>query len=193
VRDGHTLTLELRGLRRRAAVRMMAATGGSIAGLARTIEFVAICAGWVLLPVWPVVAAAVAGDPRYLRRYPRTLVQTMRHIRATWRGRAISRMLVQRLTPPGLRVRERIIGSCTHCGNCCLDRSCLFLAYDAQGQSRCRIYGGRVWKRLTCGRYPVDGEEIALYRCPSFTAERETPTSGRRIVPIVRANDRRAR
>ena len=187
MRDGDTLTLELRGLRERAAVRVRAATGGSIVGVARAIEFVVVLTGWLVLPVWPLVATAVARDSSYVRRYLSTLIRMTAHIRATWRGRAVSRMVAQRLMPPALRIPERISGHCTHCGNCCLDRSCVFLTFDEQGGSRCRIYGGKVWNWLTCGQYPVDGAEIALYRCPSFTALRDSEADRRRVVPIAAA------
>ena len=187
MRDGNTLTLELRGLRERTAVRVKAATGGSIVGVARAIEGVVVVAGWLALPVWPLVATVVARDSSYVRHYLSTVIRMTAHIRATWRGRAVSRMVAQRLTPPALRVPERISGHCTHCGNCCLDRSCVFLTFDEQGRSRCRIYGGTVWNRLTCGQYPVDGTEIALYRCPSFTALRDSEADRRRVVPIAAA------
>jgi hypothetical protein len=188
MRESTTLTLEQRGLRRRlarlrprAAARAQVAAAKVIVGIAYAVEGIVVAGGWLMLPALPLVAAAAAREPAFARRYGSTLTRVARHIRATWRGRSISRVLIQRLTPA--RAPQRIIGSCTHCGNCCLFRSCIFLQFDEQGQSRCRIYGGRLWKHLSCGSYPVDGDEIELYRCPSFAAV----PSRYRVIPLVAA------
>jgi hypothetical protein len=195
MREITTLTLEGRGLRQRLArLRPRAvggawiATGRSVAWLARGVELALVLTGWVLVPILPLLAAVITRDWQYVRRYPASLVQVTRHIRATWRGRALSRMLVRKLGPAALRQPKRIVGSCTHCGNCCLYRSCVFLRIDERGSSSCRIYGGRLWKRLTCGEYPVDAYEIELYSCPSFTALPDTAGPTRRVIPVVPAD-----
>ena len=195
MREITTLTLEGRGLRQRLArLRPRAvgsariATGRSVAGLARGVELALVLTGWALVPILPLLAAVITRDWQYVRRYPASLVQVTRHIRATWRGRALSRMLVRKLRPAVLRQPQRIVGSCSHCGNCCLYRSCVFLRIDEQGSSSCRIYGGRLWKQLTCGEYPVDAYEIELYSCPSFTALPERAESTRRVIPVVPAD-----
>jgi hypothetical protein len=192
MREITSLTLEQRGLRQRlarlrprAAGGVRVATGMSIGWFARGLELAIVIAGWLLIPILPLLATAVTRDVGYTRRYPRTLLQVTRHIRATWRGRALSRMLVRKLRPAPLRQTQHISGTCTHCGNCCLYRSCVFLRYDDEGRSSCRIYGGRLWKRLTCGEYPVDAYEIELYHCPSFTATPKAPPSGHRVIPLV--------
>jgi len=194
MREITTLTLEGRGLRQRLArLRPRAldgawiATGKSIAVFARALEFAIVLTGWVLVPILPLLAAVIARDRQYVRRYPASVAQVTRHIRATWRGRALSRILVRKLGPAALRQPQRIVGSCTHCGNCCLYRSCVFLRVDERGQSSCRIYGGRLWKRLTCGEYPVDAYEIDLYSCPSFAALPDPAASSRRVIPVVAA------
>jgi hypothetical protein len=188
MRENNALTLEPGGLRQRAAAGIRAATEGSILAAARTVELAVVCGTWLLLPVWPVLAAVIAGDDDYFRHYWTTLVRVEKHIRALWRGHSFFRMVAHRLSPPVLRVREDIVGSCTHCGRCCLDRACVFLAFDDSGRSRCRIYGRRLWKLFTnCGQYPIDGQEIALYRCPSFNAVRDPEASLRRIIPIAPA------
>jgi hypothetical protein len=189
MRESNALTLEPGGLRSRAAVGIKAATEDLILGLARAVEFVVVGGFWLLLPVWPVLAAIILREGDYLRRYRTTLARMTRHIRAVWRTRAVSRMVARRLTRPVRGVPERIVGSCTHCGRCCLDRACLFLDFDDRGRSRCQIYGKRLWKLLfaNCSRYPVDGQEIVLYACPSFTAVRGLQADPKRIIPIVPA------
>jgi hypothetical protein len=193
MRDITTLGLEERGLRHRLArlrprtvQRVRSATGKSIGYFARGVELAIVIVGWALLPLLPLLAAALTRDVQYARRYPATLLQVTRHIRATWRGRALSRMLVRKLEPAPGRP-QHIAGSCTHCGNCCLYRSCVFLRFDEAGRSSCRIHGTRLWKQLTCGEYPVDADEIDLYRCPSFTASADAPGPAHRVIPLVPA------
>lgn len=191
MRETTILTLESRGgLRQRLArlrPRAMDSARTAAIRLARGVELVTVVTGWALVPVLPLLAAAIARDRQYLRSYPASVVQVTRHIRATWRGRALSRMLVRRLAPAALHAPQRIVGSCTHCGNCCLYRSCVFLRIDARGQSSCRIYGGHLWKGLTCGEYPVDADEIELYSCPSFTALADPAGPTHRVIPLVPA------
>ena len=150
---------------------------------ARGIELAMAVAAYAVLPVWPLVAAGVARDASYVARYPATLAQVVRHIRGAVRGRSVSRYIAQKLAPQR-QAPEQVSGSCSHCGNCCLYRGCVYLAYDAQGRSLCRIYGTRVWKMLSCGDYPTNAREIELYACPSFSA---WPLAGHgaRVIPIA--------
>ncbi len=130
----------------------------------------------LLLPIAPFVAALIARDWRYAVRYPQTLLRSAGHLRGQVRSAAASRYRAHaraRLPPP-----ERITGACTHCGNCCLDRRCVFLDWSPEGESRCRIYGTAFWKRLACGRYPENGMDIDLYACPSFRAGPSGPPDG---------------
>jgi hypothetical protein len=149
---------------------------------ARALELTVVGCGWVLLPIWPFVAAAVARDSSYVRAYARTLERMTKHIRATLRAHAIARFVDAKLSSAH---REAIVGACTHCGNCCLHRSCVFLDFAASGQSRCRIYGGRIWKMLACGEYPTSRVDIALYDCPSYAAQETAHVAaGRKVIPI---------
>lgn len=189
MRGSNALTLDPGRLRQRAAVGIKAATEGSIRGLARAVEFVVVFASWLLLPVWPVLAAVILRDAEYLRRYRATLARMKRHLLAIWHTRPVSRMMARRLTPPLRRAPEGIVGNCTHCGRCCLDGACVFLDFDDQGRSNCRIYGQRLWKMLfaNCARYPIDGQEIAQYGCPGYTAVPGLQAGPRRVIPIVPA------
>lgn len=177
-----------RGMRylRRARVRRRGTAGvvrvRVAARLARGIEFGAAAIACALLPLLPLAAAAIAGDRSYAVHYATTLRQAVRHIRGVVRGRSVSRYIEQRLAPRPAAV-ETVSGACTHCGNCCLYGGCVYLAYDAQGRSRCRIYGGRVWKLLACGAYPTGARDIALYDCPSFSALPQA--GGARVIPIA--------
>jgi len=189
MRDSEALTLEPARLRQRVAAGIEAAWEAAVRGFARTVEFVAVSGSWLLLPVWPILAAAVLRDGDYVRRYRTTVVRLTGHIRAVWNTRAISRMVSRGLMPAAHAVPECVVGNCTHCGKCCLDRACLFLAFDEAGRSRCTIYGTWLWKIMfaNCGRYPVDAQEIVLYDCPGFNAVTDPAAGAHRIIPIVPA------
>jgi hypothetical protein len=152
---------------------------------ARGVEWLVALFAYAMLPLAPFLAAAVARDASYILRYRTTLPQCARHIHGALRGRSVSRYIVQRLAPHRDEPQQ-VNGACTHCGNCCLYGGCVYLAFDAGGRSLCRIYGGRVWKILSCGEYPTSAREIELYDCPSFTA---TPSAAAkpRVVPIIMA------
>jgi hypothetical protein len=116
----------------------------------------------------------LSGDRTYVLRY----IATMRRCAAMFK--AMRRHgVIQRNLPTGLDARsndwdgaqpEQITGQCTHCGRCCIDQKCVFLAVDDQAQSRCRIYGNWYWRRTNCGKYPQSGRDIQVYECPSFSA-----------------------
>ncbi len=159
--------------------------GRVLHALAGAVELGIVALGYLGVPLWPFLAAAVAGDLGYLRRYPATLRQVVRHIQGMLRARSLARFLLDKMGQRRTQ-RQQVLGACTHCGNCCLYRGCVFLSYDARGQSRCGIYGGRVWKMLACGDYPINREEIELYECPSFVALPDS-IGGRKVIPIATA------
>jgi len=161
-----TLILEQGRIRAAAAPRTGA--GSAVRALANALELALIGAMWLLLPLWPLAVAAVTGDRACVRRYAATLGRIARHIRAQYRSRSIARMLAQRLARAERRDAERPTGACSHCGRCCLERDCIFLELDGEGRSSCRIYGGRLWRLSSCGDYPSNRQDIALYGCPSF-------------------------
>jgi hypothetical protein len=129
--------------------------------------------GWLVftcmtlcLPLAPFLAAGLARRGWYLAHPLQTIAQSWRHTRAMLRSRVVERSFERRVSVR----REVIDGACTHCGRCCVSGQCVFLNFDEQGHSSCRIYGTRFWKALSCGHYPVTGADIAEYECPSFTA-----------------------
>jgi hypothetical protein len=130
------------------------------------------------LPLAPLICAVIANDRSYLSRYFPTLMQCARMLREMLRVQVISRMLARRLQQrfyagPDKAVHraERIVGECTHCGKCCINKSCVYLQVGDGGESRCGIYNNWFWKQLTCGDYPISREEIDVYACPSFHAD----------------------
>jgi hypothetical protein len=173
----------LRGPRWRVRLRSPRAVSVGYA-LARAAEYLGVATGFLLLPFVPFAASAVARDWSYSRRYAATLGRSPGHLRAILRDRAISRFLVQRLGGAQPATQERIVGACTHCGNCCLSRSCLFLDFDEAGRSSCRIYGTSFWNSLSCSLYPANSRDIELYRCPSFSTVPEPEPRRRPVIPL---------
>ena len=68
------------------------------------------------------------------------------------------------------RAAHEVQGDCSHCGQCCLDKSCVFLEWTDEGLSRCSIHNNWFWKLTSCGSYPIDAQSIVTYNCPSFKA-----------------------
>jgi hypothetical protein len=130
-----------------------------------------VYAGLMLtLPLAPLVASFIAQDKRYLLDYRRTLRQSRLHTSAIRRAQVISRNFLRTKA----EVSDTVIsGSCTHCGRCCTHNSCVFLEVTDDGQSRCSIYQSWFFHWLSCGDYPMTADDIAVYDCPSFTAQRQ--------------------
>jgi hypothetical protein len=168
MKDEDTALILEQGRIRPAAPPSGAAAELAVRALAHALELALIGGMWLLLPLWPFAVAALTGERGCVRRYGATLRRMVRHIRAQYRSRSIARMLAHRLGRTDRRDAERPGGACSHCGRCCLERDCVFLELDGEGRSSCRIYGGRLWRLTSCGDYPRNGRDIALYRCPSF-------------------------
>lgn len=149
-----------------------------IRSIAAAVNGLTLGGMWLLLPIGPVAATIISGDRSYVSRYRQGLRASVGHLRGMGRGRPIGRAVERWLGIAGTTDSVAISGQCTHCGQCCLDKSCIFLRFDDNGHSRCQIYQTGFWAILPCGEYPLSGEEIAQYNCPSFAA------GARRVIPI---------
>jgi TPP-dependent indolepyruvate ferredoxin oxidoreductase alpha subunit len=123
----------------------------------------------MLLPLSPLTCTVLSGRLHYLRHYRATVVRSAHYLRALKQAHVVSRNLQRKLAPRDLGAVS-IQGSCTHCGRCCVNRSCVFLAWLDDGRSQCSIYNNWFWKLTSCGSYPVDAPSIETYGCPSFRA-----------------------
>ena len=130
-------------------------------------EALAIAAMTLLLPLAPLTCTLLSGRLHYLRQYRATLVRSAHYLFALGQARVISRNLGRRLGMHDASA-ESIEGSCTHCGRCCVNRSCVFLGWHEDGGSHCTIYNNWFWKLTSCGSYPIDAQSIDTYGCPSF-------------------------
>ncbi len=141
-------------------------------GIAWLLDSSVYAALMLTLPLAPLVASWIAQDKRYLLDYRRTLRQSRLHTSAIRRANVISRNFLRSKA----EVSDTVIsGSCTHCGRCCTHNTCVFLEATDDGQSRCSIYQSRFFSWLSCGAYPMTADDIAVYDCPSFTAQKQAP------------------
>ena len=136
---------------------------------ATSTEALILGAMTVLLPLSPLMCSVLSGRLSYLRQYRNSLARSAKCLRALRRTRVISRNLQRKSSASG-KPTETIQGSCTHCGLCCIDRSCVFLEWNDGVTSRCSIYDNWFWRLTSCGSYPIDGQSISVYGCPSFKA-----------------------
>lgn len=132
-------------------------------------EAMVVGAMTVLLPLSPLMCTLLSGRMSYLLQYRSSLNRSAQCLRAIKRTRVISRNL-QRKSSASKNQTETIQGSCTHCGLCCVDRSCVFLEWSEGMISHCSIYDNWFWRLTSCGSYPIDGLSISVYGCPSFKA-----------------------
>ncbi len=137
---------------------------------AQIVQLVLISILLLGLPLSPLVVWTISGRWQYLADYRRTMVRCAHMVPALWRANVIERNLRRLLTPQAARPSQAITGNCTHCGRCCVDRTCVFLSWTNDGQSRCGIHNKWFWKMTSCGIYPVDAHSIDTYACPSFKA-----------------------
>ncbi len=150
----------------------------------RALQRMVLTVLWLGWPLAPVACALLSGQLRHLRHYPSSLARCARMLRAMQRADVIARNAQRSWRGPR---SEQIEGQCTHCGNCCVHHSCVFLDMDTSGHSSCSIYGNWFFKRLACAAYPVDARDIAVYSCPSFYA-RVGGQPARAVIPIKPLN-----
>lgn len=119
-----------------------------------------------LLPVLPVVAALLFRKKAYLRNHRHTLDKMKIHVNA------ISQGLLQHYFEDILRfnpaVSEPVQGHCSQCGNCCLNRQCVFLEVEEANKYICGIYSSPLRRFSNCGSFPINGHDIERYQCPTY-------------------------
>ena len=143
---------------------------------------------YLLLPLLPFVAALLFLRWRFVRDYAQTLRGMRVHLAAMRRG-----PLQHYFSDVLGRVRQvpqDVHGSCVQCGNCCLERKCVFLVAVADNKYQCGIYESR-WRRFSnCGSFPLNQQDIDRYACPSYfvvprpVADATSPVQGLRPVPV---------
>lgn len=121
----------------------------------------------------PLLASLFFLKLKYVRNYSETLKNCAVHLRAMAEGPA--NHYFRDIAGLVKAIPNDIEGSCVQCGNCCMDRRCLFLEPLADGKFNCGIYGS-VWRRFSnCGSFPINRNDIERYDCPSYFVKGEAP------------------
>jgi hypothetical protein len=120
----------------------------------------------LLLPLTPVFASLLFGRLKYLRDYSGFIRKMRIHIAALREGPA--QHYFAHVMGRASSVPAEITGSCVQCGNCCMDKRCVFLEPISDGRYQCGIYHSPFRRLSNCGSFPLNAEDIARYACPSY-------------------------
>jgi hypothetical protein len=134
---------------------------------ARSMAMLYILGLYALLPLMPLLATLVFFNWKYVAGYGQTLKKMQRHIAALRQGPALHYFhdVLGRVS----QVPETIQGECVQCGNCCMNRQCMFLEPMAGDKYQCGIYHSPFRRFSNCGSFPLNGHDIERYACPSYS------------------------
>jgi hypothetical protein len=133
---------------------------------------------YLVLPAMPLLASILFLRVKYVREYRDTLRKVRIHIAALKEGPAQHYFLD--VMGHKSEVPQEIHGQCVQCGNCCMDRRCVFLEPMGNDKYQCGIYHSPFRKFSNCGSFPMNQWDIDRYACPSYTASV--------VIPIVPAS-----
>lgn len=135
--------------------------------LLRALALAFIGSLYLLLPLLPLLASVVYGRSKYVREYPRTLKKMVIHLQALSEGPVLH--YLQDVAGRQSSIPAEVRGACTQCGNCCLDKRCVFLEQTAEGKYICGIYHSPLRRYSNCGSFPLSAHDIERYACPGYT------------------------
>ena len=122
---------------------------------------------WMFIPVSPVFLFLLFWKKTFLLDYAHTVKKMRIHVDAISNGPLEHYFADVFLRKKNIPVQ--IEGTCVQCGNCCLEKKCMFLEPLPENKFQCGIYSS-VWRRFSnCNSYPLHADDIARYNCPSFT------------------------
>ncbi len=123
--------------------------------------------GFVFIPLSPLVLFLFFGKKKFLLEYANTVKKMRIHWHAVSAGPV--RHYFEDVFLRNKNIPVQIQGTCVQCGNCCLNKQCVFLEPVAEDKFQCGIYSSP-WRRFSnCNSYPLHHEDIARYNCPSFS------------------------
>jgi hypothetical protein len=128
---------------------------------------------YLVLPLMPLLASILFLRRKYVREYCNTIRKVLIHIAALKEGPA--KHYFHDVLGRGSDVPEEIHGECVQCGNCCMDRRCVFLEPMGLDKYQCGIYHSPFRKLSNCGSFPLNQWDIDRYACPSYTASAVIP------------------
>jgi hypothetical protein len=106
------------------------------------------------------------GRLKYLRDYLGFIRRMRVHIAALREGPA--RHYFEDVMGRQDKVPAEIAGSCVQCGNCCMNKRCVFLEPIDDDRYQCGIYHSPLRRWSNCGSFPLHAHDIARYACPSY-------------------------
>jgi hypothetical protein len=127
----------------------------------------------LMLPLSPLCASLVFGRWKYLRDYSGFIRRMRVHIGALREGPA--RHYFEDVMGRASAVPQEIAGACVQCGNCCMDKRCVFLEPIADNRFQCGIYHSRFRRFSNCRSFPLNARDIQRYACPSYYVVRFVP------------------
>ncbi len=122
---------------------------------------------YVLMPILPLLISLAFLKPRFVLQYWQTLKKLTVYIQALREG-PIEHYFndvvsIEAVIPPTIE------GECIKCGNCCLDKRCVFLEQTSEEEFQCGIYHSPFRRFSNCNSFPLDARDIERYACPSYT------------------------
>lgn len=141
--------------------------------IARICAWGVIGLAYLLLPFMPLMASIVFFRRKYLLQYPTYLKKMAIHIRALREGPVVHYFedVVGRIH----QVPEAIEGSCVQCGNCCMEKRCVFLEDMGDTRFQCGVYHSPLRRFSNCGSFPINAYDIERYACPSYSVVKFSP------------------
>ena len=122
-----------------------------------------------LIWVMPLVMAIIFLKPKFVTNYKASLRKLRIHHYALSKGPV--KRYIESLFKTRLNQRNQITGSCTQCGNCCLNQQCFFLEPIEDGKFQCGVYNSLFRKFSNCGAFPISNEDIQRYECPGYVLQ----------------------
>lgn len=119
----------------------------------------------LFLPIIPILVYVLTQNSIHLRRYHQSMFLSIKHIFALIRNKSIIFFLKRKLKSD--TQKYKIGGYCNNCGNCCLDKVCIFLE-KKNNKYLCAIYDSPFRKAFNCFNYPMNKNEINFYQCPTY-------------------------
>jgi hypothetical protein len=120
----------------------------------------------LLFPLLPFVAALAFWQKHFLVNYFQTLKKIWHHLQAMCEGPAIH--YFADVMGRASQIPEVMGGSCVQCGNCCMNKRCMFLQPIADDKFQCGIYSSPLRRFSNCGSFPLNAYDIERYQCPSY-------------------------
>ena len=128
---------------------------------------------YLFLPLLPLLASLAYGRRKYAVQYWQTLRKMRIHVQALSEGPVLH--YFQDVAGQQPEVPASIQGACTQCGNCCLDKRCVFLEQTEDNRYLCGIYDAPLRRYSNCGSFPLSAHDIERYDCPGYTVVKEAP------------------